>query len=450
MKKYVVVLCVMLILGGLGLVLVSGYLNHKKEQTYTYSTKVIGNPLMGYAPQATDEEVSKDVELLYVDVTWAELEPKEGQFQWEAIEKANQFDRWRSEGKHVVFRFILDYPTEEKHKDIPNWLYESLDHPGAWYSTSYGKGFSPNYADKKLQSYYKKAVQAMAQRWGDDGFIAYIELGGVGHWGEWHVNTAEGVPSLPRFAELENFVSPWLTADFTGSQFLMRRPFTTAKKNGLGLYNDMAGSISDTKEWLKWIESGGSYNQTGESVLVAMSDYWQSAPVGGELTSGISMKTLMSTRLSETRKWVRQSHTSFLGPKVAEKNSEGYYQLLSDLGYRLWISKAVLKGYGKQKTLSLTWHNAGQAPFYKDWSVRLQVVDSSGKVLDSAPFSMDLRKILPDQSQTITNELPKSFVTADGNLRGQLRLAIIDPMTDKPAVKLLMEGQESSREISLF
>ena len=29
----------------------------------------------------------------------------------------------------------------------------------------------------------------MGQRWGNDDFIAYIELGGLGHWGEWHVHS---------------------------------------------------------------------------------------------------------------------------------------------------------------------------------------------------------------------------------------------------------------------
>lgn len=33
---------------------------------------------MGYAPAAMEEIVADDVTLLYVDITWRELEPKEG------------------------------------------------------------------------------------------------------------------------------------------------------------------------------------------------------------------------------------------------------------------------------------------------------------------------------------------------------------------------------------
>lgn len=27
----------------------------------------------------------------------------------------------------------------------------------------------------------------MGERWGSDSLISYIELGSLGHWGEWHV-----------------------------------------------------------------------------------------------------------------------------------------------------------------------------------------------------------------------------------------------------------------------
>lgn len=441
-----------MVCGGLGLTY--GLTTRSSQKvTFDYSSKVTGNALMGYAPQATDQELRSDVELVYVDVTWAELEPEKGNYDWSSIEEENQFDRWRSEGKHAVFRFILDYPTDTKHKDIPDWLYDSMDDPGDWYSTSYGKGFSPNYADDSLQSYYKKAVQAMAERWGQDGFLSYIELGGVGHWGEWHVNTAAGLRELPKMAELENFVTPWLNADFSGSQFLMRRPFDIAAQEGMGLYNDMAGASEDTKEWLDWIQNGGTYNQTDEEVLSPMPDAWKTAPIGGELTSSTSMKTLLVTNLEDTRQLVKESHTTFLGPQVAQEVAgswSGYEKLLGDMGYRLWISKASLTHSLLSSQVSLTWENAGQAPFYKDWQVKLSLVNKKGKTIAEQTIDMDLREILPQETKEVKTQLPACFFDASGHLRGQLKLAIIDPMTDKPAVKLSISGQEDSTDPTLF
>lgn len=100
---------------------------------YAYSSEAMGNPLMGYAPSAWHETVNDDVTLLYVDITWRELEPEEGVYDWEQIESENQFSRWRAEGKHVVLRFVCDIPSDEEHMDIPDWLYEKIDGDGTKY-----------------------------------------------------------------------------------------------------------------------------------------------------------------------------------------------------------------------------------------------------------------------------------------------------------------------------
>ncbi len=49
-----------------------------------------------------------------MDITWAELEPAEGKYDWEKIERENQTDRWREEGKHLVLRFVCDIPLGGK------------------------------------------------------------------------------------------------------------------------------------------------------------------------------------------------------------------------------------------------------------------------------------------------------------------------------------------------
>ena len=44
-----------------------------------------------------------------MDITWAELEPKEGEYDWESIEKENQLTRWKTEGKHIVPVFLRQW-----------------------------------------------------------------------------------------------------------------------------------------------------------------------------------------------------------------------------------------------------------------------------------------------------------------------------------------------------
>ena len=70
------------------LFIISIYTFSKKNvKEYERTEEVFGNPLMGYAPCAWNTTVSDDVSLLYMDITWAELEPEEGQYNWESIDK---------------------------------------------------------------------------------------------------------------------------------------------------------------------------------------------------------------------------------------------------------------------------------------------------------------------------------------------------------------------------
>ena len=140
-KRYLVLLVFgLLVIIAAGVWMVFG----RKTQIYEKTEEIFGNPLMGYAPCAWEETIGEDISLLYMDITWAELEPEEGKYDWEKIERENQTDRWREEGKHLVLRFVCDIPGEEKHMDIPQWLYDKTDHAGTWYDMEYGKGYAPD------------------------------------------------------------------------------------------------------------------------------------------------------------------------------------------------------------------------------------------------------------------------------------------------------------------
>ena len=62
-----------------------GFRSETKE--FSQSGETFGNPLMGYAPCAWEETIGEDISLLYMDITWAELEPEEGKYDWEKNRK---------------------------------------------------------------------------------------------------------------------------------------------------------------------------------------------------------------------------------------------------------------------------------------------------------------------------------------------------------------------------
>lgn len=413
----------------------------KTIKQYKESQAAFGNPLMGYVPSAWYNEVSEDISLLYMDITWAELEPEEGVYNWASIDEENQISRWRKEGKHLVLRFVCDIPSDEEHMDIPEWLYEKSGKAGKWYDGEYGKGFAPDYNSPTIISCHKKAVRAIGEHFGQDGLISYVELGSLGHWGEWHVNYSEGIQRIPREAVRDKYILPWTEA-FPDAMILMRRPFASAEKYGFGLYNDMTGQPEATQSWLGWINNGGEYDQTGEkNVIVPMNDFWKTAPSGEEFTSSLSMEEMLDTNLSGTVEMLREAHTTFLGPKIPDENYvDGYKEVLKNMGYRLWISMAELKNTAKGSRLKLTWENSGVAPMYKEWPVYVYIEDESGKLVEKSRISIKISSLLPGEKATTLTALETERLNSLLEKGYRLSVGIEDPMTELPCVRFAMEA----------
>ena len=413
----------------------------KTVKEYKESQTTFGNPLMGYARNAWYNDVSEDISLLYVDITWAELEPEEGVYAWETIEEKNQFARWKKEGKHLVLRFVCDIPGNTEHMDIPEWLYEKSGKAGKWYDGEYGKGFAPDYENSTIISCHEQAVKALGARFGQDGLISYIELGSLGHWGEWHVNYGEGIQRIPEEEIREKYILPWIEA-FPDAMILMRRPFAAAKKYGFGLYNDMTGHPQGTQSWFDWINNGGDYDQTGEkNAIVSMRDFWKTAPSGGEFTSSLSMEEMMDTNLSETVELIREAHTTFLGPKIPDEDyADEYKEVLKNMGYRLWISKAEIKSTRNSSHLELTWENSGVAPLYKDWPVYVYIEDDTGKLVEKRKISMEISSVLPGEKKVTSIILETDRLNSLLEKGYRLAVGIEDPMTEIPSVRFAMEA----------
>lgn len=420
-------------------------------RTFKKSREAFTNPLMGYAPPADDSSNGEDVSLLYVDITWKELEPREGYFDWEGIARENYLQKWKREGKHLVLRFVCDIPGEESHMDIPQWLYEKIDGRGNWYDMEYGKGFSPDYENEVFIRSHEKAVKALGQFFGGSSFVSYVELGSLGHWGEWHVNYGAGIRRLPEEDVREQYILPWKEA-FPNAAILMRRPFNAALEHGFGLYNDMAGDPDSTKEWLDWIKNGGAYEQTKEKKgLTAMEDSWKKAPIGGELTSSQTMEYMLSGRVEQTVTLIEKSHMTFLGPMTADSQyRKGYEEILKNLGYRFWISKAGLAKRDDGVYLELEWMNDGNAPMYQNWETKVYVTDSQGNMAEERKVDIDLTELLPGCTVRTSTRLSTEDVLRWKRRGIKICLGIIDPMTEMPSVTFAVKARQEGGLLELF
>ena len=432
------------------------WITSQPEQTFIYpiTNAAIPNPLMGWAPWATeDDRIQQPHTLVYANLTWREFEPIEGQYGFESFEDINLFSHWRDENVRIVFRFVLDVPRAEYHTDIPDWLFEKINGDGIFYDGEYGKGFSPNYANPILIEYHQKAIAALGKRYANSDFIAFVELGSLGHWGEWHTSGSEDIPPLPDESIRNRYVKHYLEA-FPNTHLMMRRPFTIARDYGLGLFNDMTGDYESTLTWLEWINNGDEYSQTSEiSGVVSMPEAWKIAPIGGEQSPALTDTQLYRLFLGRTIDLLKQSHTTFIGPggpysvPIDSSLQSGLNSVLSTIGYRLYIKETILTPaslFASHLRLQITFGNNGIAPFYYDWPMEIYIIDEQGAIIHQQAINIDVRTILPDefvQTKIMidTNQIPVGKYT--------LGVGITDPLTGQPAVHFAMH---TNREDAIF
>lgn len=417
------------------------------------SDDILSNPGVGFAPWArSSETINLDTKLVYVDMSWREIEATRGVYDFKSFEERNHLDVYRKQGRNVVFRFYMDYPSDEKKMDIPDWLYEEIEADGTWYNNDYGQGFSPNYSNKVLIKYYTQLVEALGRKYGQDDFFMYIELGAIGHWGEWHVDYDYGIDRLPKYEVRKYYVEPFVNS-FRNSYFLMRYPLIEAEKYGFGFYNDMIGHEESTNYWFKMME-GGKWTQTEEYELVDSRNTWKKYPIGGEFTSSLSDDFMLKTNLNNTLEQLKKSHQSFIGPKVIyNMNLYSQYesslnQILKILGHRLYVSKLELKEDDSVINVSMNINNDGIAPIYTDVDVIVHIYDEHNEIL-----AMNINEYIDINSIT-------SMDTAEFTINNifekdktyKIGISLDDPVSNKPMIELAMENEISDKvyEIGTF
>lgn len=443
------------ILSAVGLSFLSFFTSNAEEiYSYNPSGEAFYNPLMGFAPGADYIDAVGENTLVYVDVTWRELEPSEGYYDFASIEASNYLSNWKGLGKHVVFRFVCDIPGSESHMDIPDWLFEKTK-DGTFYDMAYGKGYSPDYGNETFIQAHEKAVKALGARYGGDGFFAYVELGSIGHWGEWHVKYDSGIKRLPEEKTIMRYVTPYLEA-FPNAKILMRRPFQAVKDYGFGVYNDMAGREEDTRIWLDWIQNGGSYEEPESPYrLPAVPNIWNRSPIGGEFTSAIPEDELFSGSLDKTLSLLKSSHMTFIGPKTMGYHQEAVQypaaamEISKNIGYRYGISSARVWNNYRQGRIKagIEVENSGTAPIYFNWPMYAYLFDSNRNIIARQPVNIDLRKLTQGQKRYVSFEFRNSALQTE---RCSVGIGIENPETNLPAVKLNMECESIGNIYMLF
>lgn len=395
--------------------------------TLSYGEKPVLNPLKGYAPRAEETEYDLETGLVYAIIKWDEIEPQKGEYAFEIFEEKIHMEKWKKEGKRFILRVMCDVPGDENSMQIPYWLYEETK-DGEWYSTSYGKGYAPNYSNEVFIEAHERLIQALSERYDSDPYILSIQLGSLGHWGEWHVHDDLDM-KFPRQEIADVYVEHYVKS-FSNTLLQMRRPYPLAKKYGMGLFNDVFGYEEGTYEWLNWIKEGYISSQTDES-MPSMNDVFGSVYIGGEIASYDPIEYYFTDGYASMLKQVQDTHMSYVGPKSPiwlEGYTEEIERLSQELGYCFGIKQIGTRRFGSKLHISINLENINYAPMAENWLVRLYVLDHNQNIFEYKDIDAGLNEYFKSKKISIWMNAPKEYHIAIG---------IIDPITNEPSVSLV-------------
>jgi len=455
-------------------------LYYPKESFDSFTNPYIG--WAGWANQYGSIETVYDYDLAYVGIKWRELEPEKGKYDFDTIREIYHIDELIADGKRINLRFIMDNPDSEatgKCMDIPRWLYEELvaengeEGAGTYYyredmpggiAGSIGSGFSPNYDSELLLAYHEKAIEALAKEFDDPSVVGFVQVGSIGHWAEFHT-WPSGTGMFPTPAGATKYMEPY-TKYFKNVKLGIRKPYPYAAANGFGLFNDIFGvsEYANTESFLEYIEDGCTDMGEGATLQDVreskMPDFWKTNYSGGEFASGNVRLHLTDPGTIGCLQQVRDSHTSWLGPCsvtsfTTDMNDAYDYKVNVEamqklMGYRFYlrsVTKQEEASAGAEISLSMKWDNKGVAPMYYNWPMEVSLIDEKGEVAYSELLDVGITEWLPGLNEgTYAFTLPKRL--SGGNYT--LAVAIADPQTEKPAVKLAMVGGREDLRYPLY
>lgn len=382
----------------------------------------LDNPLKGFAAYSRPGEIhSCPVSMAFEEIGFDKLEPRDGAFEFGAWER--DWNLPPAKGKDVVIRVFLDYPGQPS--SVPSWLTDRGVRMNRY--DEFGGGYSPDYEDPVLRRAMLRMIEELGKRYDRDSRVVYVQLGFLGHWGEWHT-----YPKTSLFASqaVQEEVIEALHKAFPDKPLMARNAsYKSCQKPWIGFHDDMIPEDTLGSQGWEFLPS---------IIAAGCKDNWKVAPTGGEMVPGAAARYL-GQDWDLLLKAVREAHFTWIGPycpalkpDLTSQERQRTEQLIRTLGYEYRLETLAMPAQvpsGQEAGIRLTGTNQGVAPFYFPWKVRLALLDPGGHTAAQWDLADDVRRWLPGRFSVDWNGAIK--VTPG---RYRVGFGIVDPATDRPSV----------------
>jgi len=202
----------------------------------------------------------------------------------------------------------------------------------------------------------------------------------------------------------------------------------------LDCWGDMRATVG-----ANWCHMLDFYPQ--QIVRAGIQDVWQHSPVsletcwvpGGWKEKGYDLDYIIAQAL----RW-HVSSVNIKSSAIPPDWKKAFEEFQKNMGYRFILRRLEYPPRvepGTMQPLHMWWLNAGVAPVYRPYDLALELRSASASAIIKLP--VDVRKWLPgDAVFDGTVYIPENL--KPGSYR--LRLALLDPRTGQPAIKLANEG----------
>ena len=409
---------------------------------------VLYNPGMGFTTmRAFDGDVPgyPRSTLSYWRWYWEEIEPENGAFRWDVID--GTLETARSRGQRVAIRLM----PANGDLGAPRW-YRDLGVAGFEYVPeanvgSEKKNWMPDHNDPNYLKYMGRLVENFGRRYDGHPDVDHVDIGSLGHWGEWHFAFVKPRPTVrPEVRRalvdiyLDHFKKTPLVMLIGGGEDL-----AYAVSRGAGW---RAGCLGDLGYWgPHWNHMKDRYQQALDEA--GANEAWRRAPVALE-ACGVMQKWAdegydVEFIFNEALRW-RCSIFNNKSSPIPPRWWGATERFLKRMGYRLvlrHVTHPLKVRAGEGLRIDSEWENVGVAPPYRGYVIALELRPPSRRTTEGAvrfTSDADVRAWLPGRYEVcFAHQVPPDLKPG----RYLLALALLDPHTGRPAVHLAVEGRDS-------
>ena len=369
-----------------------------------------------------------DTSIAYLRWYWTAIEPEHGKYRWEIIDLA--LAEAQKHGQRLAIR-LMPYSNIDP---LPEWYRNSGARRANSPNDKDGTIWQPDFSDPLFLKFWGELVQAAGLRYDGNPILDSVDISSVGYWGEgWS-------DYMPGFQFQKPLIDIWLKA-FTHTTLLMNfdepEALAYGTQHGAGWRLDCLGDMKSRDP-----EMLDQYPQ--EVARTGIGDVWKHRPVSLEVCgtpsqwkrSGYDVNYILDQAL----RW----HVTSVNLKSSPIPPEwkGQFEVFEKrMGYRLILRRLEYSRQvapGAMMPVHMWWYNAGVAPVYRDYRLAMQLWSQGAKTVLYIPADVD--RWLPGDS--VVDEpvyIPRDLAAGSYHVR----IALVDPDTGAPVIRLAIAGRTS-------